>query len=85
MAYDDDEVRRLRKKEQSRGRKHPGPDPDVKAERVTRDKMVGVLLSLKTETEFLREFERVMKSYGLQVGPDHLHRALQIWKARHQK
>ena len=83
MAYDDEEIKRLRRKEQARGRRHPPPDPDVKAERVTRDKMVEELLKLKTEAEFLREFERVMKSYGLQVGPEILERARKLWKARH--
>ena len=85
MAYDDDEIKRLIKKERSRGRKHPGRDPDVEVEEKTREKMVEELLKLKTEAEFLREFKRAMSGYGLQVGQDQLDRALQIWRARHQK
>lgn len=85
MVYDDDEIKRLIKKERSRGRKHPGRDPDVEIERKTREKMVEELLKLKTEVEFLREFKRVMSGYGLRVGQDDLRRALQIWKSRQQK
>jgi hypothetical protein len=83
MAYDDDEVRRLRKKEQSRFGKRARPDPDVIAERRTREKMVEELLNLKTEDEYRREFLEVMKSYGLQVGPSDLERALTLWRSRH--
>ena len=85
MAYDDDEIKRLLRKERSRGRRHPGPDPDVEAEKKTREKMVGELLKLETEAEFVREFKRVMSGYGLPVGPDQIQRALQLWKARHSK
>lgn len=83
MAYKDDEIKRFRKKEQARGRKRSPPDPDTIAERPTREKIVEELLKLETEAEFLREFERVMKSYGLRVGPQILERARTIWKTRH--
>jgi hypothetical protein len=85
MAYDDDEIKRLLKKERSRGRRYPGPDPDVKAEEKTREKMAEKLLKLETEGEFIREFKRVMSGYGLQVGPGQIQRALELWKARHPK
>ena len=85
MAYDkdDDAVKRLRKKEALRFKRRVQPDPDVVAERLTRDKMVEELLKLKTEAEFRREFVRIMKSYGLQVGPEHLENAVSLWRARH--
>jgi len=83
MPYDDDEIKRLRKKEQSRFRKRAGPDPDLLAERATREEMVQILLTLETEAEFRREFVNVMKSYGLQVGPTDLERAVKLWTARH--
>ena len=84
MAYSDDEdaVKRLRKKEANRFKKTVPPDPDVAAERLTRDKMVEELLKLKTEAEFRMEFVRVMKSYGLRVEPEHLENAVTLWKAR---
>jgi hypothetical protein len=85
MAYDDDEIRRLLKKERSRGRKHPGPDPDVEADKKTREEMVRELLKLETEAEFIQEFKRAMSGYGLPIGPDQIQRALQIWKAHHHK
>jgi hypothetical protein len=84
MAYnDDDAVRRLRKKEADRFKKTVPPDPDVVAERPTRDKMAKELLKLKTEAEFRTEFVRTMKSYGLQVEPEHLENAVKFWRAHH--
>lgn len=83
MPYDDDEIKRLRKKEQSRFRKRARPDPDILAERVTREQMVEVLLRLETEDEFQSQFVSVMKNYGLQVGRNDLEKALKLWRSRH--
>jgi len=83
MVYSDDEIKRHLKKERSRGRKHPGPDPDIIAERTTREKAIGMLLQLTNEDEFLSEFRRFMIDSGLRVGPSEIRRARSLWRARH--
>ncbi len=82
MAYQNDEIRRHIKKEQSRGRKHPGLDPDVIAERGTRERALRMLLRLETEKEFMREFRRFMIDCGLRVGPLEIERARSLWRAQ---
>ena len=84
MAFKDDEIKRLIKKERSRGKRHPGPDPDVLAVNESREKIVEELLNLESEDEFLAEFKRAMNDCGLRVGRVHLNRALQLYRARHQ-
>ena len=66
-----------------RNQKQPGLDPDVIAERGTRETALRLLLQLPDEAKFIRNFRRFMIDCGLQVGPDEIARARDLWRAHH--
>ena len=78
MAYKDDEIKRLLKEEQSRG-KRPAPSEEVYKARIK--KLTDLRKVLESGDWNL--FKKTLNGYGIKEGTKEWHDAVEIWNQYH--
>ena len=78
MAYKDEEIKRLLKEEQSRGKRPPIPE-EIYKERIK--KLRDLRKALESDDWDL--FKKVLNGYGIKEGTQEYQNAVEIWNRHH--